>query len=226
MVRARAAVRPAARRRVGQATPDDERSRKRIHTAALSLFSRYGYEGVSLQRIADEVGLHKSSLFHHYPGKLALLDEVLDAVIARVLATVRPLEHDAPPRLATFLRVVDDLVDHFSDEPEAAQMLINAMTAPDDSDLRRADAGEQVLEFFEVVTSWMDRARRAGVIRHLNIRQAIPNVIGLVLFYPAVARDLVALVGREPFSPRARQIRKQEVRYVLRVQLENPASNP
>jgi hypothetical protein len=76
-------------------------------------------------------------------------------------------------------------------------MLISVMTAPEDSELRTADATEQALEFFGIVTGWLDRARRAGAIRHLNIRQAIPNVIGLVLFYPAVGTDLGDLVGRE-----------------------------
>jgi AcrR family transcriptional regulator len=203
----------------GRQLAEDDGSCERIHAAALALFSRYGYEGVSLQRIADEVGLHKSSLFHHYTGKLALLDEVLDAVMVRMLDHVRPLERDDPPRLETLLQVVDGLVDHFSDEPEAARMLIGSMTAPDDSDLRGADASELVLEFFQVVTSWMDRARRADVIRQIHIRQAIPNLIGLVLVYPAVARDLADLVGRDPFSGRARQIRKQELRGALRAML-------
>jgi AcrR family transcriptional regulator len=214
---ARAALRSTHARRAGAQSPPP---RERIHAAALSLFARYGYEGVSLQRIADEVGLHKSSLFHHYRGKLALLDEVLDAVMARMLEHVRPLERDEPPRLDTLLGVVEALVDHFGDEPEAARMLVGAMTAPDDSELRDVDASELVSEFFRIVTDWMDRARRAGAIRHLNIRQTIPNLIGLVLFYPAVAKDLAELVGGEPFSARARQIRKQELGYAIRVLLQ------
>jgi hypothetical protein len=39
--------------------------------------------------------------------------------------------------------------------------------------------------------------------------------MGLVLFYPAVASDLGELVGVDAFGPRARQIRKQELRRLL-----------
>jgi AcrR family transcriptional regulator len=157
------------------------------------------------------VGLHKSSLFHHYSGKQELLGEVRDAVVARVLEHMRPLAEDDPPRLGTLLTMVDVLVDHFSDEPEAARLLLSMMTAPYDSELRPAAAASGVLEFYGLLLVWMERARRVGVIRHVNIRQAIPNLIGLVIFYPTVASDLEDLVGKEPFSPRAREIRKREL---------------
>jgi hypothetical protein len=44
-------------------------------------------------------------------------------------------------------------------------LLIANMTALDDSEQRGADSSDLVIEFFYVVTSWADRARRAGVIR-------------------------------------------------------------
>jgi AcrR family transcriptional regulator len=35
---------------------------------ALDLFRTYGFEGVSLKRLADSTGLQKASLYHRYPG--------------------------------------------------------------------------------------------------------------------------------------------------------------
>jgi TetR/AcrR family transcriptional regulator len=195
-------------------------SRARIDRAAVKLFARYGYEGVSLQRIADEVGLHKSTLFHHYRSKLDLLDSALDDVIERVLEHMQPLIREARPSLDTLLGVVDALVDHFSDEPEAARLLVSVMAAPDDSEVRQAGSVERALAFYAGVASWLERARRQGVVRKISIRQAIPNLMGLVLFYPAVAGDVADLVGSEPFSARAREVRKAELRQVLRGMLD------
>jgi AcrR family transcriptional regulator len=196
------------------------RSRERIDRAAVKLFARYGYEGVSLQRIADDVGLHKSTLFHHYKSKLDLLDSALDAVIARVLEHMQPLAREARPSLSTLLAVVDALVDHFSDEPEAARLLVSVMTAPDDSEVRQAGSVERALAFYSGIATWLERARRIGVVRKISIRQAIPNLMGLVLFYPAVAADMAELVGSEAFSARAREIRKAELRQILRGMLD------
>jgi AcrR family transcriptional regulator len=196
----------------------DQRSRERIHRAALARFARYGYEAVSLQQIADDVGLHKSSLFHHYRGKSALLKEVLAEVMQRILLHVRPLKAQDRPSAESLLTTVYALADHFCDEPEAARLLLALMTAPEDSELRRQEA--DALEFYETVATFLDRARRIGVIGRIRIRHAIPNLIGLILVYPAIAHDLSALIGKDAFSAKARQGRRQDLERAVRALLQ------
>src|SRR5262252_701066 len=89
----RARLRPVAEKgsREARAGSLADSSRQRIQSVALGLFGRYGYDGVSLQMIADEVGLHKSSLFHHYRGKLELMDEVAEGVVEDLLGLLDPL---------------------------------------------------------------------------------------------------------------------------------------
>jgi AcrR family transcriptional regulator len=214
--RSRAPLRPPA--------SDVERSKDRIHAAALALLARYGYEGVSLQQIADAVGLHKSSLFHHYRGKLELAKEVFEAVVAGVALRVRPLERDEPPRLDTLLAVTDDLVDHFAAEPGAARLILSVMIAPRDSDLNYPisleDTRHPVVEVQAILWRWLDRARRHGAIRPANLRQMLFNLYGLVLLYPAVAEEHSAVAGPDPFSAKARRVRKDELRLLLRGALD------
>jgi AcrR family transcriptional regulator len=187
-------------------------SKDRIQAAALRLFARHGFEGVGLQRIADEVGLHKSSLFHHYKGKVELANEVFQVALRDVVARVRPLAAD-PPSLDGLLDVVDALVDYLSDHPDAARLFLQGMAAPLDSPV---DEPHATVEFFTILWGWLDRARRAKVIRQVNIRQTLFNLIGIVLFYPAVAEQEPELAGPEPFSPAARRHRKQELRIAVR----------
>ncbi|HKP60835.1 MAG TPA: TetR/AcrR family transcriptional regulator [Polyangiales bacterium] len=208
---------PATKRSTRREPESD--SRERIHRAALALFARYGYEAVSMQQIADEVGLHKSSLFHHYSGKSQLLTEVWSDVMNRLSALVQPLRDPGPPRREVLYEVIDAMVEHSCVDPQAARLLLAVMTAPDDSELRN-HCGGAAEAFYSVVISYLKRARQSGVIRRLNIQQAVPNLIGLVLFYPSVAHDLQPLVGDEPFSARARQIRKQELARLFAAMLE------
>jgi len=42
------------------------------------LFSQKGYNATSLNEIADNVGLHKTSLFHYFKNKESILMEVMD----------------------------------------------------------------------------------------------------------------------------------------------------
>lgn len=187
-------------------------SKDRIQAAALRLFARHGFEGVGLQRIADEVGLHKSSLFHHYKGKVELANDVFAMALREVVALVRPLR-DEPPNLDRLLAVVDGLVDLLSDRPDAARLFLQGMAAPIDSPVDQPHAS---IEVFTILWGWLERARRAGAIRHVNIRQALFNLIGVVLFYPAVAEQEPELAGPDPFSPAARRHRKQELRIAVR----------
>jgi AcrR family transcriptional regulator len=52
-------------------------TRQDIARAALELFLLKGYENTSLNDIADEVGLTKPAIYHHYESKDALFHEVL-----------------------------------------------------------------------------------------------------------------------------------------------------
>ena len=45
---------------------------------ALELFSKKGYDSVSLREIAEEVGIKKSSIYSHYPSKEAILMDIFD----------------------------------------------------------------------------------------------------------------------------------------------------
>jgi AcrR family transcriptional regulator len=193
-------------------------SGERILHAALVRFARYGYDAVSLQQIADDVGLHKSSLFHHYSSKSVLLDAVFETVMQGILARVRPLESDATPSSQAIIDVALAVAEHFCDEPQAARLILALMTAPDDSELRRQ--ASDGLEFYQILASYLDRARRARVVGPIKIRQTIPNLIGLVLVYPAIAHDLAELVGKDPFSPRARESRRAELERAIRALLQ------
>ncbi|MFE9249182.1 TetR/AcrR family transcriptional regulator [Streptomyces sp. NPDC007088] len=54
-----------------------DRTRARILDAATELFSRSGFHAVSLRDIAAHAGLTHAGLLHHFPGKEALLTQVL-----------------------------------------------------------------------------------------------------------------------------------------------------
>lgn len=60
----------------------------RIQRAALTLFSRQGYERTSLREIADELGFTKAALYYHYRSKEDLLAAVLEPLLADLEALV------------------------------------------------------------------------------------------------------------------------------------------
>jgi AcrR family transcriptional regulator len=64
-------------------------TRDRILVEAASLFSARGFNGTSMSDLAAAVGITKSSLYHHFPSKQALLSEIIELTVNRVTPLVR-----------------------------------------------------------------------------------------------------------------------------------------
>ena len=214
-----AARRPRTRAHRVSAPPED--ARERILDAALRLFALHGLDGMSLQMLADDVGLHKSSLFHHFRGKDELCLACLNVVLGRLLHVVEPLGTDEATDLETVVQISEALADHFSARPIEALFLTRSLIGGrDEIDAQRHGGADQVPQFFAIVGGWLERARRAGTIRPIRVRHALINLTGLVLFYPSIAGGFgKGLLGFDPTSPRAAKARRDELGKLVRAAL-------
>jgi TetR/AcrR family transcriptional regulator, cholesterol catabolism regulator len=101
----------------GTARTNDEMSSQTIAlllAAAVKLFSAQGYQSTSLQQIADEAGLTKGALYHHFRTKEDVLRRVHDDMIVEVIAASRPVMDAGLPAdqalremIRVHLRVID-----------------------------------------------------------------------------------------------------------------------
>ena len=85
-----------------------------IREAALRLFARHGYAAVSMRQIAREVGVQAGALYAYTPDKQALLYDLMQVHMARLLESWRD-DPDAPAlvRLERFVRFhIADSLDH------------------------------------------------------------------------------------------------------------------
>jgi AcrR family transcriptional regulator len=81
---------------------------------AVEVFNRQGYDGTSMNDLARELGVGKSALYHHVPGKEALLSQALDEALDGLTAVLdRPAGATAYERLRAAVRdSVRVLVEH------------------------------------------------------------------------------------------------------------------
>src|ERR1700759_3376922 len=63
-----------------------ELRREQILAAAAALFARRGFHGVTIDDIGAAVGMSGPGLYRHFPGKEAVLAQLLLAVSERLLA--------------------------------------------------------------------------------------------------------------------------------------------
>jgi AcrR family transcriptional regulator len=148
-------------------------TRARILDVALELFSEHGFDGTTLQQIADRLGFTKAALYYHFRSK----DDLLRALIAPAIADLDALldadeqEADTPARRRHF---VEDYIDLMlrqrrliaymaSDLAIVAHPAISGPNAARRSRLQTRLAGDG-LEFSEQVRVTMATRAIGGVI--------------------------------------------------------------
>jgi AcrR family transcriptional regulator len=67
-------------------------TRQRLIDVAVELFTRHSFAGTSLQMIADELGLTKAAIYHHFRTREQLLAAVLEPMLAELRAVVESSE--------------------------------------------------------------------------------------------------------------------------------------
>lgn len=79
--------------RAARHAPGTPLTRERIVTAALALVDREGLAALSMRRLGAELGADPMAAYHYLPNKQALLDAIVEAVMAEIdLSVDQPSE--------------------------------------------------------------------------------------------------------------------------------------
>jgi AcrR family transcriptional regulator len=99
------AVRAGRRRNPGGVRHDDKRTA--ILRTAAQLFAAHGYEATSLDMIADQLGMHKATLYHYVDNKVSILYQCLVMSFGDLDSVMKSMEDRSIPvleRLRMFVR--------------------------------------------------------------------------------------------------------------------------
>jgi len=153
-----------------------------------------------MRQIATSVGLSKSSLFHHFPTKLALYGEVLDRVLERL---ERGLCDDAqhPGKTAEQLgHWIDSMIGTLAEDVSAARLMLRALVDEEPFPPFEFEPEGRELMSFEMV----------------SIGDTIQTTIGAIVFHFASGDLGEALIGEPTFSGTAVERRRREVSEFIR----------
>jgi AcrR family transcriptional regulator len=69
-------------------------SRERVLAAAVERADRSGLDGLTMRALADDLGVEAMSLYHHLPGKVGLLDGLVESLMSEVDAATAEVARD------------------------------------------------------------------------------------------------------------------------------------
>jgi AcrR family transcriptional regulator len=151
------------------------RTEAAIRAAATSLFARHGFEGVSMRRLAEEVGVQAGALYRYFPTKQALLADMMATHLRDLLSCWRdaaPGGDDPAAELAAFARF--HVRHHIARRDEVfvnymEMRSLDARNAPEIRVLRRA--------YEDILRDILRRGARDGVFA---VRDVAVTAMGLI----------------------------------------------
>jgi TetR/AcrR family transcriptional regulator len=107
-----------------RATSTDDDVRTRTLRAATRLLADRGFDGTSLQDVADQVGVRKPSLLYHFPSKNALRVAVLSQFLAHWNEALPRLLRAATSGEDRFDALLHELIRFFHEDADRAKLLL------------------------------------------------------------------------------------------------------
>lgn len=98
--------------------------RDQVLAAATRLFAERGFEGTTLQAVADVVGVTKPAVLHHFPSKEALHRAVLEGLLAHWAEVLPRLLLAATASEDRFDAVFGELHRFFAESPDRGRLVV------------------------------------------------------------------------------------------------------
>jgi len=144
-----------------------QRNRTAILSAGLDVFSKYGFRGSTLDRIADVAGLSKPNLLYYFPSKEAIHTALLERLLENWLDPLKALDEKGDP-IAEIMAYAQRKLTLSRDFPRESRLFANEILqgAPQIEEILRTDLKELVDEKAAIIRAWADAGKIAAIDPH------------------------------------------------------------
>lgn len=165
--------------------------RAEMLAAAERIFVEHGYEGATIRKIADEVGLSSTALYMHFADKGEILHEICRETFEKLIASNRRILADTADAEQQLKRMLDAYVAFGFRNPNAYRLVY--LTRPIEARDGAETAAQQLgAELFGSLQSVLDRLQADG-------RLIVPDArVSAQLFWAGV-HGVVSLIITKPY---------------------------
>ena len=200
-----------------QAPPAATDTKALILYTARRRFASHGYDGTSLNDIADDVGIRRPSILHHFPSKEAIYRAVLFELVDDWSSLVIKAVADPTTGWGQVERVLSAAFEFFENHTDFVRL---ARREAIDGGPFFDEIATALQPLFDRAVGFLEKEMRAGRLRKHNAPQLLLSGYGAILSYFSDAPLITVLLGTDPLSPAALKVRRREVVELFRTALE------
>ena len=158
----------------------------RLRSAAVETFLEHGYEGTTMETVAQAAGITKTTLYSRYPDKRALFLAVSAWALNRLECEEQAAPEPLPDDLADALAVIARAILARSVDPDIARL--NRMAIAESSRFPEFAANSQAVTCtarIRLITELLRRHERAGTIVAHDLELAAEHFFAMIGAMPA-----------------------------------------
>ncbi|MPY91512.1 MAG: TetR family transcriptional regulator [Acidimicrobiia bacterium] len=160
------------------------RTRKRVVHAVARLLAERGIAGVTMERVASEAGVARSTLYRYWDGPDALVAEMVDAFVDI------PDVPDSGDLRRDLVNLLGGMAEQLQSESTWAQVLPSVIAAARVEPEIRRRADRQASTRVDALRAVLDRAtERHQLDTHVDLDVVLDQLIG-PLYYRSLVREL------------------------------------
>ena len=188
--------------------------RNQLLNAALDVFSQYGFNGASLDEIAQLADMHKSNIFYYYENKEALYVEVLTTVLQKWLAPLQTLEAELEPTevLTHYLMTKIEIA---KTQPKASKLFALEIIqgAPHLLPILKGPIKKLFKRKAKVILNWQEQGK---ISKDIDAELLIINIWGITQNYADFSTQIESMTGQ---TLRNRSMHKRAIEHTIHLML-------
>jgi AcrR family transcriptional regulator len=161
---------------------------KRIIDGAAALFFEQGFSKVTVEEIAERIGITKKTIYNHFPNKNTLLEEVIRSSVGTIITTIESIARDPKIEFTEKVRQIVSYAFHELSEDKKNLLEDFVRFAPE---MKTQDIPDFREILVDIIRHLFDEGYAKGFVKTGVSREILPYM------YLSIIEGMIVLYRRE-----------------------------